>query len=246
MKAVEDVIIVAGGRKGLGITADLDCTVYLIDGGDELALVDSGASRDVTALLANVREAGFDEQRIRHVILTHCHSDHAAGAAGLREALGAKVYASSTEAPYLERADEEAVGLVFAREVGVYPPDYHLPACPVDVQLEHGDEIEVGSLRLRAIAVRGHSAGSMCYLVDGRSGRYLFSGDTVFCDGLICLLNCVGSSLADYREHIGRLSGLGVDALFPGHLSFRVRGGQKDLETACKNFQSIFPPPNIG
>ena len=68
----------------------------------------------------------------------------------------------------------------------------------------------------------------------------------MFCGGRICLLNCTGSSLSQYKEDIGRLSGLGVDALFPGHLAFCLRGGQEHLDKACDNFRGIFPPPNIG
>ena len=246
MKLTDDVHIVAGGKKGLGMTDKLDCTVYLLDAGSEQILIDTGASRDVDALLENVRRCGLDPSKISGILLTHAHADHAAGAAALRKELGARVYLSSAEATLLENADEDGLALTFAREAGVYPPDYRLPACPIDVRLDHNDEIAAGSLRLRAIAVRGHSTGSICYLVQGREGRYLFSGDTVFCGGRICLLNCTGSSLSQYKEDIGRLSGLGVDALFPGHLAFCLRGGQEYLDRACDNFRGIFPPPNIG
>jgi len=246
VKLTDDVHIVASGAKGFGLTDYLDSAVYLLDGGDALVLIDSGAGRDVDSLLRNVRQAGFDESRITHVLLTHAHADHCAGASALRKALGAKVCLSSAEAPFLEQADEDALGLTFAREAGVYPVDYTLPPCPVDLPLEHEMEIEAGAMRLKAIAVRGHSLGSICYLVDGCEGRYLFSGDTVFCEGKICLLNCVGSSLADYRSHIDRFAGLAVEALFPGHLSFCLRGGQKHLDTARENLRGIFPPPNLG
>jgi len=94
--------------------------------------------------------------------------------------------------------------------------------------------------------VPGHSRGAIAYLVEGRDGRYLFSGDIVFSDGRISLLNCRGSSLADYREHIGRLARLRADALFPGHGAFCLHGGQAHLDRAVTALHtSIYPPPNL-
>ena len=245
MKLTDDVHLIASGKKGFGITDALDCHVYLIDGGGELALIDAGAGRDTEGLLQNVRAAGYSENDVKHILLTHAHADHSAGAAALRARLGARVCLSQAEAGFLETADEAELGLAFARQAGVYPPDYGIAPCPVDAALAHGAEIAVGSLRLTAISVRGHSRGSICYLVDGREGRYLFSGDTVFCDGLVSLLNCAGSGLADYREDITRLGGLGVDALLPGHLRLCLHGGQDHIDEACTAFRSLSPPGNI-
>ena len=245
MKLLEDVYLIGSGKKGLCLTDDLDCHVYALTTGSELVLIDAGAGRETIPMLKSLGRHGFDPSMAGHVLLTHAHADHSGGAAAIREMLGAKIYLSAEEAGLLESANEDGLGLTFARKAGVYPPDYTLPACPVDVKLADGDQIEVGHLRLRAIAVRGHSRGSICYLVDGQQGRYLFSGDTVFCDGLISLLNCVGSSLSDYRQDIEKLRGLGVDALFPSHLHFCLRGGQAHVDKACENFRGIWPPPNI-
>ena len=45
---------------GADLTHPLDCHVYLVDGGDELALVDAGAGPGAEAIVAAVRGAGFD------------------------------------------------------------------------------------------------------------------------------------------------------------------------------------------
>ena len=42
MKLTEDVYLVGGGDYGFNLTHRLDCHTYLIDGGDELVLVDAG------------------------------------------------------------------------------------------------------------------------------------------------------------------------------------------------------------
>ena len=43
MKLLDGVHLVGSGSLGFGLTDDYDCHVYLLDGGDELALVDVGA-----------------------------------------------------------------------------------------------------------------------------------------------------------------------------------------------------------
>ena len=155
----------------------------------------------------------------------------------------AQVYLSREEAGFLGEGNEEELGLTTARPLGYYPPDYHLSACPVDVPLSGGEEIAVGHLKATAIATPGHSRGSICYLLEGSQRMHLFSGDVVHFRGLISMLNCVGGSLEAYRKHIGRLAGLKVDALLPGHLLFTVRGGQQHIDQAIEAFKSLSVPP---
>ena len=71
MRILEDVYLVGSGQ--MGISHPFDCHVYLIDGGDELALVDSGAGVEVRPILSNVRADGLERGKIRKVLLTHHH-----------------------------------------------------------------------------------------------------------------------------------------------------------------------------
>src|SRR5688572_20681828 len=103
------------------MTDDYDCHVYLIDGGDEYALIDAGGGRDRDGLIANVEADGLDPRRLRQLLLTHAHGDHAGGAAALRERLGLTVLASPTAARYVRDGDERAISLDVARVAGAYP-----------------------------------------------------------------------------------------------------------------------------
>ena len=245
MRLTKKVELVGSGRTGFRMTDLYDCHVDLLDGGDELALVDCGAGMGVERMLAKVRESGRDPSKITRILVTHAHADHVGGASELREKTGAKLCLSSVEADYLERGDEDAIGLSWARPKGFYPSEYRLNPCKVDVRIEDGMEFDVGNLHVRAILVPGHSEGCVCFFVTGGERRMLFAGDTVFCGGRIMLLNCVGSSLADYRENLKKLSGLSVEALFPGHLRFALEGGQEDIDAAVKALErSLWPPPN--
>ena len=244
MKLTDDVYLVGSGRNGIWLTNDYDSHVYLIDGGSELALIDSGAGIEGERILANIAKDGHDPKRIRYVLLTHCHADHWGGVSAMKRATGARVAISEREADFLRRGDEDSIGLTIARREGYYPSSYHIQPVEVDLPLRDSQMISVGNLQITAINVPGHSIGSICYLVRGKGGTYLFSGDVVFHKGLIGLLNCPGSSLEDYRNNIGKLKGLNVDALFPGHQTFCLSNGQWHINQAIEAFKGLIAPKN--
>ncbi len=242
MKITNDVYIVGSGGGGLGISNEYDCHIYLIDSGDGLALIDAGVGIEVQQILDNITEEGFDPFDITHLLLTHAHADHSGGCAELKSLLGLSVMMALEEADFLRNADEEELGLTFARKAGWYPQDYSLSPCEVDAELEDGQIIQVGHLQIKAIKTPGHSRGSICYLMEGEKTRYLFSGDTVFMRGLISLLNAPGSSLQDYNSGIKKLANLNVDSLLPGHSGFCLKGGQKHIDKAIQAFEDLPVP----
>ena len=96
---------------------------------------------------------------------------------------------------------------------------------------------------MQALIVPGHSPGVACFLASRAGRRVLFASDVVFYQGAIGLGNWAGSSLADYRRYIGRLSGLGVDALLPGHFMWTLQEGQAPLDAAVCNMAGAWVPP---
>lgn len=218
------------GSGEIGLSDSWDCHVYLVDGGEELALIDAGGGRpqSYARILENLDRAGYAPHRIRHILLTHWHADHARGAAGWRQRLDAPVYLPEVERPLLEQA---AAGLV---------------PCPVDVGLVHGQRVAVGDLVLEVIQIPGHSQGICAFLLDLGGYRVLFAADIVFINGVIGLINAPGSELAPYREFLPRLANLRVDALLPGHMLFVLQGGQRHIDIALDALQGGFVPPTIG
>ena len=219
------------GSGEIGLSDPDDCHVYLLDGGDEYALIDSGCGteRSVTGILATMAREGLDPARLRTVMLTHWHFDHASGAAYFRERFGCRVVAPSGERAYIEAGRDRA------------------RACAVDLAVDDGDTVLVGDLVLTARCVPGHSEAITAYMVDTPDGRLLFAGDIVFVNGIIGLINYPGSDLARYREHIGRLANLGIDALLPGHLLFTLGGGQRHIDLAIRRLTTEgFVPYSIG
>jgi hydroxyacylglutathione hydrolase len=245
VRLTDRISVVGGGATGLGISDTLDPNVYLLTGGDELALVDAGAGRGEERILDNVRSLGHEPAQIKHIFLTHSHADHAGGAASLSERLGARVYLSELERVALENADEEALGLPIARRNGYYPEDYRLRTCKVDMALQGDEKLRCGDLELVVIPTPGHSAGSVCFLVQTEEGMALFAGDTVFAGGKISLIVAPGSDLLAMQESMHKLGERGIESLLPGHGIFPIRGGQKHVDRAMAAFDSMVPPGSI-
>jgi glyoxylase-like metal-dependent hydrolase (beta-lactamase superfamily II) len=229
---------------GLSLTDPFDCHVYLLDGGNELALIDSGAGLGQDQILGIIKEGGFDPARIAHIILTHQHADHAGGAAGLREATGGRVYLSAESAHYLREGDEEGVSLAIAKKAGFYPPDYRYRACPVDVELREGDAIAVGDLQLQTIDTPGHCDGHQSFLLRVDERTYLFAGDAIFHNGQILLQNIPDCHIGTYAASIQKLRGRAIDVLLPGHLTPVLARGQVHIDMAGDTFDHILVPRN--
>ena len=144
MRIVEDVYLVGGGLYGIGISNDLDCNVYLVDGEREMALIDSGVGAGTSKIIDNIEKEGLDNSKVKKLILTHAHLDHSGGTAELKRSLGLEVYVSEIEAGYIERGDEDAIGLNIAKRTGVYAEHFRLRPVKIDHRLRGGESIKIG------------------------------------------------------------------------------------------------------
>jgi glyoxylase-like metal-dependent hydrolase (beta-lactamase superfamily II) len=72
---------------------------FVIDLGDDgLVLIDAGTPDDTKAILDVVGELGRRSADVRHILVTHCHADHAGGLAELKKATGAPAYMHPADA----------------------------------------------------------------------------------------------------------------------------------------------------
>ena len=245
MKLTEGIHLVGSGRAGIGLSDDYDCHVWLVKAGDECALIDTGAGRDVPAILRAIEADGVDPARVRTILLTHAHADHAGGAAALRARLGARVCASREAARQVETADETATSLQAARAAGAYPEDYTLAPCPVDRVLAPGEVIRLGDATIAVVPASGHSSGHVAYLLASDAGVAAFTGDAVFSGGRVVLQRIWDCSVQESAATIERLAALRPDGLYPGHGLFHVRHGYRELDKAMEWVRRLLVPPQL-
>jgi len=245
MRLSERVYLVGGGTFGFGISHDLDCHVYLIDGGTELALIDAGAGVSIDPILENIRSDGLDPSRLKYLLLTHAHADHAGGAFLWRQKCGVQVAGSSQATDYLSQGDEERISLTVAKAAGVYPQEYVFHPCQVHRTLSEGDLFRVGDLELTALETPGHCSGMLSFLMKDGPRSILFAGDTVFHDGRILMSNVWDCDLQAYVNSIEKLSRYSIDALLPGHMAIAMKNGSRHIQKAREAFQKLAIPPNI-
>jgi glyoxylase-like metal-dependent hydrolase (beta-lactamase superfamily II) len=245
MRLTPEVYLVGGGNLAFNLSDDFDSHVYVVDGRDELALIDTGTGRAESEILANARDDGIDVRKIRFVLLTHGHLDHAGGAGGLRSSLGARVLASAPTADFLRRGDDDAISLTAARQAGMYPADYRLRPTEVDGELHDGDRVRVGALELQVLETPGHCTGHLCFVLRTSERTCLFSGDMLFFGGTIAIQRIWDCDLQAYVRSIERLRGLAADAFFPGHLSISLKHGQRHIDSALARLDQLLIPQNL-
>jgi glyoxylase-like metal-dependent hydrolase (beta-lactamase superfamily II) len=251
MRILPNIYLIGSGRNGVCISDDFDCTVWLLDGGDELAMIEVGCGRDVQAIIDEMQRDGLDPSKVTKILLTHTHADHAGGAAAFQKLTGAEVYVGRAGAKNLRSGDEDAIGLTIARRSSYYPKDYRVSACPVDFELSDGDTIAVGRYTLRVIETPGHSVDSICFHGYIEDRYVLWTGDVIqFGDfgqfkGMISLLYAPGCSLQAYGKSVRKLADLEVDALLPSHRLFCVRNGKRQVDLVVKAFQGMPLPKSV-
>jgi hydroxyacylglutathione hydrolase len=245
VKIAPQVHLVGSGDLGFGLTDPYDCHVYLVDGGREYALVDAGAGRAPAAILDEITADGLDASRVRWILITHGHADHAGGAAALRELCGVRteVLVHRHWLSALGTGDEDAIGLTAARAAGGYPADYRLPPVQADGVLADGQTIRVGDVTLTAVETPGHSLGHVALWAEGPGLAALFAGDLVFPGGKIARL--ADSDLAAYPASLDRVAALRPQALFPGHERIVRNRAATHVAVAQAAFRAGRIPPSI-
>jgi glyoxylase-like metal-dependent hydrolase (beta-lactamase superfamily II) len=186
MKVADRIHIVGSGQAGFGLTDDSDCHVYLLDGGDEYALIDAGGGRDTAGIIAGIEADGLDPARVRSLLITHGHADHTEGSPRLHELLG-------------------------GTPVRAADPAHTICGDP----LTAGTALDAG-LTVRVVPTPGHTADSVCFLVEHGDERVVLTGDTILGRGTTVVAKPDGH-LGDYLSSLELLSThRGVPAL-PGH-----------------------------
>ena len=242
MKISDRLYVVGGGDNSFGLTHQLDCTVYLVDGGTELALVDAGAGVEPERIIQCIRAEGFDCGKVRYVLLTHAHVDHSGGAGALSRICGAEVLAAEDAARFLREKDTDALSLSAAIASGIYPPEYEFCFCEPR-PLRDRDRIQVGDIALTVLDLPGHSDGHCGYLMEREGRRMLFSGDLAFGKAKISMQKTWDCRFQPYLESLKKVQKLHIDSLLTGHQAFCLHGAYRIFDRLLSNATSM--PANL-
>lgn len=176
-------------------------TTFLL-GDSHVAVIDPGP--DDPAHIDAVARAG--RGRISHILITHAHRDHSAGAARLSRLTGAPVLAFGDalagRSPLMSRLALEGLGGGEGLD-HAFAPDRHL---------RDQEAITTPDWSLTAWHTPGHAAGHLSFQW----------GDRIFCGDLVMgwsstLISPPDGDLAEYFRSLERLAALSPRVLLPTH-----------------------------
>jgi len=205
--------------KGVHVVPMGMANAYLIEGENELTLIDAGYPNREAAVFGAIRELGRSPDQLKHLIFTHGHPDHIGSAAAIVRQTGARTYMhpldiSITESGGPFRPLTPAPGPL--RRVLcklVYHPDKHLEPVAINQALIAGETLPIAG-GIEVIHTPGHCAGQVALL--WRPGRMLFTGDV--CMNIMGLSDPIGfESLEEGRASQRKLVSLSFDAAGFGH-----------------------------
>jgi glyoxylase-like metal-dependent hydrolase (beta-lactamase superfamily II)/rhodanese-related sulfurtransferase len=134
------------------------CMTYVIASGNSAIVIDPTCDVENTVW----KLVAENNLKVSIVIDTHMHADHVSGLSSLAKKSGAEVYTSAKEG---------------------YEPIAELEVKVNRVQ--DGMELPIGNgTTIKVIQTPGHTEGSLCFLLKSASNNYLFTGDTLFVNGV--------------------------------------------------------------
>ena len=166
-----------------------------------IAVIDPGP--DIASHQAAILQAG--DGRITHILITHAHLDHSAGAAALSAATGAPVLAfgdaDAGRSPLMQSLADTAGGGE-GRDTAFRP----------DQLLRDGHLIEGADWSLTAIHTPGHMGNHLSFMWNDQ----LFCGDVIL-GWSSTLISPPDGDLLDYFRSLDRIEALCPARLLPAH-----------------------------
>jgi glyoxylase-like metal-dependent hydrolase (beta-lactamase superfamily II) len=209
--------------------------VYLVDGGSEWALVDTGmaTSASMAAFRSALEQVGCPPERIRKILCTHHHPDHFGTAGPYRELCHAEVFLHPLEArrvaSFLPQPRSEQTMRFFRRHgipietlgkvptLGEFWKDMYRPVAP-DHRLADRDRLPIGERELEVVWTPGHSPGHCVMYFRGAKiaivGDHLLPKITPHV-GIVS--EDAGDPLGDFLESLRKVGELDVEIVLPAH-----------------------------
>jgi hydroxyacylglutathione hydrolase len=149
-----------------------NCYIVADEQTKEAVVFDPGG--DVDQIMKALEDDGL---KVKYIINTHTHWDHAGGNQQLQDATKAPILTHREEAPGLQSVGERAA-LYGSTSVSSEASQF----------IKEGDHIQVGSIRFEIIDLRGHSPAGLGFVFNGeialndakQTKRIVICGDALF------------------------------------------------------------------
>jgi len=238
IELLRGIHVVTAGRINFG--HPLNCNTYLVRGSTRNVLIDAGCGFGVARTVEHLRSYGCEPSDIDLILLTHCHWDHARGCKPLLErgVRGVAIHPKGVDAV--------TIGPKWF-EFGFDPaPQVTFDGLDSVQTFDHDTEIDLGDRTLKVISTPGHTADSVCFLLEENGRRYVFTGDTVGVLGRPGVMTA-DTDLRSYRDSMLSLEELHVDGMFPGHGIWMEEGAHEHVAVLAKllggKFTDLAPHP---
>ena len=152
----------------------------------------------------------FNLSNCKMLIATHADADHIQGLAHAKELLKTKVAAHPLTKEPLESGDEILTYATIKAQDFSIP----MPRCKIDILLNEGETIQVGTQKLQVWHTPGHTAGQISF----KMGKLLFSGDNIYKDSCVGAIDAHhGSNIPDFIKSLKRIVKDDSEYLLPSH-----------------------------
>ncbi len=186
------------------------CNVYLVYDSDEWILIDIGYEESVDDFVEIIRQLDFPLSRCKTLVATHADVDHIQGLAKAKQQLKTTVTSHPNAVKPLQSGDT----LITLAEIEAQNLKLAMPPVEIEHQVDDGDVIEVGSLRLEVWHTPGHTDSQLAF----RVGDVLLSGDNIYRDGCIGAIDAHhGSDIKAFIRSLERIRDSDVKWLAPSH-----------------------------
>ncbi|MGB5452655.1 MAG: MBL fold metallo-hydrolase [Sedimenticolaceae bacterium] len=153
---------------------------YLVEDSGELAIIDTGTHNSLPQVLETIAAVGATPQKVRYVIPTHVHLDHAGGAGQLMDSCpNATLVVHPKGLPHMIDPSKLQAGAIAVYGEEAFQRDFgDLKPVPEERTVAASDlqDFELGGRRLQFLDTPGHANHHGC-IFDHRSG-YFYTGDT--------------------------------------------------------------------
>lgn len=144
------------------ILGEIETNTYVLESGGVFAVVDPAIeNEELISFLSG--------KNVKYILLTHGHFDHISGVNATVRETGAKVCVHFLDSEMLS----DGVKSHYTSHFGGVQPKIK-----ADILLNDNDELTLGETLIRVMHTKGHTNGSVCYILENE--RIIFSGDTLF------------------------------------------------------------------